>query len=115
VTARGFAGQAVPRAWMHGFTCLYDQPLEMNYQLLDPEASYTLRISYTGRLRSKMKLVADEKYLIHDFIRTGVQPTYTFDLPQKANADGAVRLKWTCGEGERGAQVSEIWLIRMTQ
>ncbi|MFV2065461.1 MAG: hypothetical protein ACC645_00665, partial [Pirellulales bacterium] len=112
VTARGFDGQAVPRAWMHGITCLYDQPLEMIYQPLDPRANYTLRVSYTGRLRSKMKLVADETYPIHDFLRTGLQPTYEFELPREAVADGAVRLKWTCGEGERGSQVSEIWLIR---
>jgi len=112
VTARGFAGQAVPRTWMHGLTSLYEQPLEMNYQPLDPEANYSLRVSYTGRLRSKMKLVADGKFLIHDFIRTGVRPMATFDLPRAATADGAVRLKWTCGEGERGSQVSEIWLIR---
>jgi len=115
VTARGFDGRAVPRGWMQGITCLYDQPLEMIYEPLDPGARYTLRVAYTGRFRSKMKLVADGKYVVHDFVRTGEQPTYAFALPREATADGAVRLTWTCGEGERGSQVSEIWLIRETK
>lgn len=115
VTAQGFDGQAVPRAWMNGITCLYDHPLMMIYQPLDPLANYTLRISYTGRLRSRMKLVADNQYLIHDFVQTGVQPIYEFALPHEATSDGAVQLKWTCGESERGSQVSEIWLMHETQ
>ncbi len=27
-------------------------------------------------------------------------------------SDGKVIFEWTCGEGERGSQVSEIWLVR---
>jgi hypothetical protein len=84
----------------------------MQYDHLDPHGHYTIRVAYTGRFNSKLKLVADGKYLIHDFIQTGQQPLYEFPVPAAATADGSVRFTWTCGEGERGAQVAEVWLIR---
>ena len=45
-------------------------------------------------------------------IKTGQTPIYEFQVPAKAVSDGIVEFKWTCGEGERGAQVAEIWLIK---
>ncbi len=111
VTAKGFEGKASPISWMNQVTTLYDQPLEIVYDNLDPKGSYTIRVAYTGRFPSKIKLLADE-IQVHDFIKTGVQPVYEFPLPAKALEDGNVLFKWTCGEGERGSQVSEIWLIK---
>lgn len=108
----GFEGQAIPQAWMNQVTVLYDTPLVMQYDHLDPHGHYVIRVAYTGRFNSKLKLVADGKYLIHDFIQTGQQPLYEFPVPTAATADGSVRFTWTCGEGERGAQVAEVWLIR---
>ena len=49
---------------------------------------------------------------IHDFIKTGIQPIYEFPIPKKAFSDGKVTFSWTCGEAERGAQVSEIWIMK---
>lgn len=114
VVATGFEGQTTPLAWMNQINTLYDTPLEMEYDNLDPNAEYTLKIAYTGRFRSNMKLMADGK-MIHDYIRMGTKPMYEFDLPAKITADGKVRFIWTCGdddkgEGERGSQVAEIWL-----
>ncbi len=111
VTAKGFDGQASPMAWMNQVTALYDQPLMIGYDHLDPNGSYTIRIAYTGRFRSRMKMMADD-LLVHDFIQTGLQPIYEFQVPKGAVADGHVTFTWTCGEGERGAQVSEIWIIK---
>jgi len=111
VTAKGFKGKVSPISWMNQVTTLYDQPLEIEYYNLDQKSSYTIRVAYTGRFRSKMKMSADG-IPVHDFIQTGVQPIYEFTVPQKALSDGKVTFEWTCGEGERGAQVSEIWLIR---
>ena len=101
-----------PRAWMNQVTTLYDTPLKMTYKDLDPNATYKLKVAYTGRFRSKMKLVADNKYLIHDFIQTGIIPIHEFDIPLIATKDGVLELSWTCGEGQRGSQVAEIWLMR---
>jgi hypothetical protein len=112
IKATGFKGQITPRVWMKQAKTLYDQPLKIAYDELDPSASYKIRISYTGRFRSRMKMTTDDGSVIHDFIQTGEQPTYEFDLPKAALSDGKVTFIWTCGEGERGSQVTEIWLIR---
>jgi hypothetical protein len=116
IVARGFEGQTTPLAWMNQINTLYDTPLEIEYDNLDTSAVYTLKIAYTGRFRSKMKLVADG-VTIHDYIRMGTRPMFEFVLPEKVTHDGRVLFTWTCGsddtgEGERGSQVAEIWLIR---
>jgi hypothetical protein len=116
VVAKGFEGQTTPLAWMNQINTLYDTPLEMEYNNLDPNADYTLRVAYTGRFRSNMKLVADG-VTIHDYIRMGTRPLFEFSLPKEVTQDGKVSFTWTCGqddvgEGERGSQVTEIWLIK---
>ncbi|GAB4050174.1 immunoglobulin domain-containing family protein [Spirosoma litoris] len=112
IKATGFKGQITPRVWMKQAKTLYDQPLKIVYNELDPNASYRMRIAYTGRFRSRMKLTTDDGSVVHDFIQTGEQPIYEFDVPKAALADGAVTFIWECGEGERGSQVTEIWLIK---
>jgi hypothetical protein len=116
IVAKGFSGQTTPLAWMNQINTLYDTPLQMEYNNLDPNAAYTLKIAYTGRFRSKMKLVANG-VLIHDYIRMGTRPLFEFSLPQEVTRDGKVLFTWSCGdddkgEGERGSQVAEIWLIK---
>jgi hypothetical protein len=115
IVAKGFEGQPTPLAWMNQINTLYDTPLEIEYDNLDPQAEYTLRVAYTGRFRSNMKLFADG-VLIHNYIRMGIRPLFEFSLPKEVTQDGKVLLNWTCGqedggEGERGSQVAEIWLI----
>jgi hypothetical protein len=112
IKATGFKGQITPRAWMKQVKTLYDQPLKIAYTELDPNATYQLRIAYTGRFQSRMKLMTDDGSMVHDFIQTGQQPIYEFDVPKAALTDGGVTFIWTCGEGERGSQVTEIWLVR---
>jgi hypothetical protein len=116
VVAKGFEGQSTPLAWMNQINTLYDTPLEIEYNSLDTSAVYTLRIAYTGRFRSNIKLMADG-VMIHDYIRMGTKPLFEFQLPGEVTRDGKVLFTWTCGhddsgEGERGSQVAEIWLIR---
>lgn len=116
IVAKGFEGQTTPLAWMNQINTLYDTPLQIEYDHLDPKAQYTLRIAYTGRFRSNMKLMADG-VMIHDYIRMGTKPMYEFQLPKEITGDGKITFTWTCGddtkgEGERGSQVAEIWLIR---
>ena len=108
----GFEGKPVPLAWMNQVTTLYNTPLIIKYDHLDPKSSYTIRIAYTGRFPSGIKLVADEKYIIHDFIQTGKQPVYEFPVPTEALADGSVQFTFSCREDDRGSQVAEIWLIK---
>jgi hypothetical protein len=112
IQATGFKGQVTPRVWMKQAKTLYDQPLRIRYDNLDQEATYRIRISYTGRFRSRMRMTTDDGQTIHDFIQTGEQPTFEFNIPKSATADGKVIFEWTCGEGERGSQVTEIWLMK---
>jgi hypothetical protein len=98
-------------AWMNQVTTLYDLPLEIAYDKLDANANYMIRVAYTGRFRSRMKMTADG-ILVHDFMKTGIQPIYEFPIPEEALKDGKVVFSWTCGEAERGAQVSEIWIMK---
>ena len=65
-----------------------------------------------GRYWLFVKLTTDDGSVIHDFLQTGEQPIFEFDVPQKATADGKVTFIWNCGEGERGSQVTEIWLMK---
>ncbi len=111
ITAKGFEGEAAPVSWMNQVTAFYDQPLSIKYDNLNPDEKYKIKVAYTGRFRSRMKMMADGAQ-IHDFIKTGVQPIYEFSIPQEISKDGSVTFTWTCGEAERGAQVSEIWIIK---
>jgi hypothetical protein len=111
VRATGFDGRAIPLAWMNQITTLYETPLSVVYEDLDPHASYVLRVAYTGRFQAKIRLTADDKFQIHDIMETGTTPISEFAIPSEATRDGRLKLTWTCAEGERGAQVAELWLI----
>ena len=98
-------------AWMNQITTLYETPLNVVYKDLDSESNYTLRVAYTGRFRSKIRLMADDKFQIHEMMETGTTPVHEFSIPSRATADGRLRLTWTCPDGQRGAQVAELWLM----
>lgn len=108
--AGGFQDQ-YPLSWMTQVATLHDEPLRIVYDNLDPHGSYTIRVSYTGRFKSTMKLTADG-ILVHDFIKTGVQPLYEFPVPAEALSDGVVEFTWVCEKGEIGPEVSEVWIIK---
>ena len=67
----------------------------MRYKGLDPKASYVVRAVYSGRYRPTMTLIANDKW----------------PVPREATLSGTLTLKWQRVTG-RGAQVSEVWLIR---
>ena len=110
--APGFKGTVVPKSWMKQGMTLYSVPLKIRYEGLDSGADYRLRIVYTGRFRSHVKLTTGSGYLIHDFIKTGIQPVYEFDIPKSAIKNGEVTFVWNSAEEDRGAQVTELWLMR---
>ena len=115
VQAKGFDGSATPLSWMNQLTTLYDTPLNLVYDDLDTRANYILKVAYTGRFRARIQLMANDRFLIHDLYKTGERPLMEFPMPREATKDGRLKLTWTCGEGERGAQVAEVWLIRQEE
>jgi hypothetical protein len=102
----------MPLAWKNQVGTIYETPLKLYYDNLDPEATYLVRAAYTGKRGKMLRLVADDVYAIHDLVETGHPPIREFEIPKEATQDGRMQLMWTCGEGQRGAQVSEIWLIK---
>ena len=113
VQAKGFDGSAIPLAWMNQITTLYETPLSVVYENLNPNSSYILRVAYTGRFRARIQLKADDKFQIHEMRETGTIPVSEYPVPNGATRDGRLKLTWTCPEGQRGAQVAELWLIVM--
>src|SRR5690606_27069098 len=65
-----------PRAWLKQVAVLYDLPLKIQYDDLDKNASYKMRITYTGRFKSHIRLGTDNGYLIHDYLLAGEKPIY---------------------------------------
>ena len=111
VQAKGFDRSAIPLAWMNQITTLYETPLNVVYENLDPHSNYILRVAYTGRFRARIQLTADDKFQIHEMRETGTTPISEFPVPNEATRDGRLKLTWTCAEGQRGVQVAELWLI----
>ena len=72
----------------------------------------TARLRYLQTSPQKVRLVADDQFPVHDLIETRTPPIREFPVPREATRDGRLKLTWSCGEGQRGSQVSEIWLIR---
>ncbi|MDP4131565.1 MAG: hypothetical protein Q8939_15505 [Bacteroidota bacterium] len=108
----GSKGRIVPISWKNQAMTLYGVPLKIHYNGLDSHSDYRIRIVYTGRFKSRMKMMTESGYLVHDFIQTGVQPEYEFDLPRSAIKNGKVTFVWTCDGKDRGSQVTEMWLIK---
>jgi hypothetical protein len=106
-----------PIAWYRIGESLYDAPLRMHYDDLDPGAKYSIRIVYAGdNFTTRVKLVAEGQE-VHPLIKKPdpVRPV-ELAIPQTATADGKLDLEWTQEPGHggngRGCQVAEVWLIR---
>jgi hypothetical protein len=108
----------IPMAWKCWAESLFDAPLQVQYQGLDPSAQYKVRAVYSGDApRLKIRLDCNEKYTIHPLIKKPWPPRpLEFDVPREATATGNLTLTWHreagLGHNGRGCQVAEVWLIR---
>ncbi|MEM1570004.1 MAG: hypothetical protein QXL27_02450 [Candidatus Bathyarchaeia archaeon] len=108
-----FKYDGVPLAWVNKIFSPYQHPLTISYDGLDPTASYRIRITYVGFSGDEVKLLADEKYIIHDFINiTGKCITIECSIPQEATIGGKLNLTWIAKEGSRGVSVAELWIMK---
>ncbi|HQK76266.1 MAG TPA: hypothetical protein PKZ25_08715, partial [Candidatus Hydrogenedentes bacterium] len=105
---------------------------------LDPDAIYRVRVTYLGRYKATVRLVADDAYEIHgayghtlDGVRytidrdsaavvetaeDGPAPEVTpleFPVPRAATRDGVLELRWDRVTG-RGTQIAEVWLLKVS-
>jgi hypothetical protein len=93
----------------------------MQYDNLDPQAAYSVRISYAGDSpRTKIRLLADDKYEVHpETAKPQPVVLVEYDIPREATRDGRLKLTWYrqpgLGDNGRGCAVAEIWLIKKTR
>lgn len=98
-------------SWLDQAQTLFGAPLKMRYENLDPVRSYTIRITYAGRYKATMRLIADGRYEVHGPLPQP-DPVWPVDfpVPREATRDGILDLEWQLVDG-RGCQVAEVWLI----
>ena len=103
----------IPMAWISCLSALYDNPIIVSFDNLDPSSTYILKITYVGlHGGNRVKLLADDKYPIHDFIEIKNKIfTSEFSIPQEATKNGKLKLTWI-PKGARRTHIAELWLIR---
>ncbi len=105
------------RSWVTYAGALYDEPLTLEYDGLNPRTRYRLRVTYAGEEYTlPIRLVANDRVEIHAPRQRRANPeTLEFDIPPATTATGHLTLRWTRPEGEggsgRGCQVAEVWLL----
>jgi hypothetical protein len=105
-------------SWCRFAESTYDAPLKMQYDQLDPEVQYRVRVVYGGdNFRTRVQLLADGGTEIHAWIEKPrpLRPV-EFDVPRAVTADGRLTLSWYQEPGRggagRGCQVAEVWLVK---
>lgn len=104
-------------SWLDYAETLYEVPLELRYTGLNPQAHYTLRVTYAGEdYTLPLTLTANDTYTVHAARQRHSNPeTVDFDLPAEVTKSGMLDLKWQRPDGlggsGRGRQVAEVWLI----
>lgn len=107
----GSGSAKIPIAQRRQLTTLYNFPLTMQYNNLDKNAGYKLRVIYEGLFSSNVKLEVDGALMHNYFIpNKGVQ--YEFIIPAELTSDGIVNITWQALEGQTATQVAELWLIK---
>ena len=112
----GYKGGRI--SWWSSASSLYDEPLRLHYDQLDPRACYKLRVVYASDQPSrKIRLVASDNIEIHAFMPKPVPPNpLEFELPPETTKSGELTLNWFrepgLGDNGRGCHVAEVWLIK---
>jgi hypothetical protein len=108
----------IPMAWKCWAGSSFDAPLEMQYDGLDREAQYKIRVVYSGDApRMKIRLDCDGNHSIHPLMEKPWPPKpLEFDVPREVTKTGRLTLIWHreagLGHNGRGCQVGEVWLIK---
>ncbi len=101
-----------PKSWWDHAMTLYEQPLRMKYDGLDPAARYRVRVVYGA---GPLRLRANGKHEIHGYLERPYE-VLEYAVPPEATRGGELTLEWnrTPGGGGagRGCQVAEVWLIK---
>ena len=109
-------GSSQPISWWTTAGSLYDAPLRMHYDGLDPQGHYLLRVVYApGEDGSLVRCVAGERYEVHPPLRREAE-RLEFAIPPQATASGKLDLAWYPqpgrGHAGRNLQVAEVWIVK---
>ncbi len=106
------------RAWCRHAGTIFGQPLSMRFDGLDHDATYRVRVVYTGDMfQVPIGMKANDTIEVHPpLLKPREMTPVEFDLPAEATRDGTLKLSWVAepnrGGNGRGCQVSEVWLIK---
>ncbi|MEO8028257.1 MAG: hypothetical protein ABI823_17365, partial [Bryobacteraceae bacterium] len=107
-----------PLSWITVTEGLYDSPVKLRYEGLDPKARYKVKVVYAGdNPQPKLRMMADDRYEVHGWLDRPVPfKPLEFDIAPEATADGVLNLSVTrepaTGGAGRGNAVAEIWLMK---
>lgn len=107
-----------PLSWVTVIEGLYDSPVKLRYEGLDPKARYKVRVVYAGdNPRPKLRMMAGDRYQVHEWLERPVPfKPLEFHIPAEATADGILNLSVfrepAAGGAGRGNAVAEIWLMK---
>jgi len=107
-----------PLSWVTATEGMYDAPVKLRYEGLDPKALYKVRVVYAGDNTSpKLRMLAGDRYEVHGWIQRPVPFTpLEFDIPAEVVSDEVLNLSVSCepggGGNGRGNAVAEIRLMR---
>lgn len=110
-------GPNYPVNWRRWAETLFDTPLELRYQNLDPGVAYKIKIVYSGDARKARVRLTAAGIEIHPLMQKPWPPQpVEFNVPREVTASGDVTFSFTrelgLGGNGRGCQLSEVWLIR---
>ena len=118
VTGQDQSYMHYPLSWVTVTEGLYDAPVQLRYNGLDPQARYNVRVVYAGDNTSpKLRMVANGSVEVHGWLQRPVPfKPLEFAVPTEAAAKGSLTLSVfrepATGGAGRGNAVAEVWLIR---
>lgn len=104
----------IPRAWLGSISALYQVPLTITYDSIDPQASYSIRVTYTSRASASftVKLRVNERFVVHEGLDVQAVRTVEAPIPKEAGQGGRFVFSFDNLDGDRGQDIAEIWIIR---
>ncbi|GAA3765623.1 hypothetical protein GCM10022270_26840 [Terriglobus aquaticus] len=102
-------------SWLSYAETLYETPLSLRYTGLNPDAAYTVRITYAGENYAlPMEVLANGTVVRPLNLRKANPQEVEFALPPSITKSGTLTLQWQrqpgAGGSGRGGQVAEVWL-----
>lgn len=107
VTGQDQSYMHYPLSWVTVTEGMYDSPVKLRYEGLDPKAHYRARIVYAGDSpRPKLRLMANDRYEVHGWIPApGAVPTAGVRHPGRSDLRGRVAVEHLSRAGH-GAELA---------